>query len=75
MTLSQLQPGECAYAAGIGETPLKKRLQDLGLTDGTPVRCVMRSLWGDPCAYRFRGCVLALRKKDADAVRVRHEER
>ncbi len=74
MKLSQLMPGETANAAGIEDCPLKSRLLDLGLTEGTPVKCVMRSPLGDPCAYRFRGCVIAMRKKDADAVQVRYGE-
>ena len=75
MKLSQLMPGERAIAAGIEDCPLKNRLLDLGLTKGTPVKCVMRSPLGDPYAYRFRGCVIAMRKKDADGVQVRYGER
>lgn len=74
MKLSQLKPGECAVVAEIAATALSCRLHDLGLTPGTSVSCVMRSPLGDPCAYAFRGAVIALRKQDADSVQVRHEE-
>jgi ferrous iron transport protein A len=74
MTLSQLAPGEQAHVTGIEDSPLKQRLRDLGLTDGTKIVCVMKSPMGDPRAYRFRGATIAMRKKDADAVQVRYGE-
>ena len=74
MKLSQLKPGERAVVTGIAESSLTRRLRDLGLTDGTPVVCVMQSPLGEPCAYAFRGSVMAIRKRDADGVSVRHGE-
>ena len=55
-------------AAGHG---VRRRLLDLGLAPGTELRCVGSSPAGDPRAYRVRGSVIALRQKDAAAVRVR----
>ena len=55
------------------EGDLRKRLRDMGLLEGTPVDCVRKSPLGDPKAYRVRGSVVALRKKDAAAVRVEVE--
>ena len=70
MKLSQLRPGDCGTVTGIAETSLTQRLRDLGLTDGTGITCVLRSPLGDPSAYAFRGCVIAMRKRDADTVGV-----
>ncbi|MBQ2724849.1 MAG: ferrous iron transport protein A [Clostridia bacterium] len=73
MKLSQLNPGERAVVTEILPASLTGRLRDLGLTDGTGILCLMRSPLGDPCAYRFRGTVIAMRKYDADAVQVRYD--
>jgi ferrous iron transport protein A len=47
-----------------------RRFQDLGLIEGTLVRCLMKSPLGDPKAYLIRGAVIALRKSDSDTVTV-----
>ena len=46
-------------------SPLYRRMLDLGITEGTPIQNLMRSPSGDPTAYIIRGAVIALRKKDA----------
>ena len=49
---------------------IRRRLQDLGLVPGAVVECVAQSPLGTPSAYRIRGAVIALRKKDAQSVLV-----
>jgi len=49
---------------------VRRRLLDLGLVLGTKVRPLRRSPFGDPTAYSVRGAVIALRRSDADAVKV-----
>lgn len=44
---------------------IRRRLQDLGLIDGTAITCCKRAPSGDPVAYWFRGTVVALRNEDA----------
>lgn len=56
-----------------GESAMRRRLLDLGLIPGTWVTCRGRAPAGDPGAYAFRGCVVALRAKDAAAVSLRME--
>ncbi|MEK6574803.1 MAG: FeoA domain-containing protein [Chloroflexota bacterium] len=46
----------------------RRRLLDLGLTPGTTVTAEMRSLFGDPAAYRVRGTLIALRRDQAEKV-------
>lgn len=70
MKLSQLKPGQRGIVSGIDDSPLKGRLRDLGLTDGTEIVCRFFSPAGDPAAYRFRGSVIAIRKQDAETVQV-----
>ncbi len=48
--------------------PMRARLQDLGFVPGTRVRCLFRSCFGDPAAYRLLGTVIALRRADAATV-------
>lgn len=70
--LSDLKPGQGARVVGLrmpGET--RCRMQDVGLIDGTYVRCVGLSPLGDPAAYEIRGAVMALRRRDAVDVEVR----
>ena len=44
---------------------MRRRLQDLGLVDGTRVTCIQRAT-----AYLIRGAVIALRKSDAAQIEV-----
>lgn len=44
---------------------VRRRLLDMGLIEGTRVKCLFKSPLGDPIAYRVRGTVVALRKEDS----------
>jgi len=43
---------------------IRRRLLDMGLIEGTKVKCVLKSPAGDPKAYLIRGAVIALRNED-----------
>ena len=47
---------------------LRRRLMDLGFIEGTKIRCVRISPFGDPKAYYVRGTVIALRKEDSGTI-------
>ena len=66
--LNRLIIDEEAVVAKIGEK--SRRLKDLGLVEGTKVKCVLRSPLGDPYAYKIRGAVVAIRKEDASQIMV-----
>ena len=66
--LNRLNIDEEAVVAKIGEK--SRRLKDLGLVEGTKVKCVLRSPLGDPYAYKIRGAVVAIRKDDASQIMV-----
>lgn len=69
--LSCLQEGESAKVVSLLNTgSIKRRLQDLGLVEGTRVQCIQKSPYGDPVAYGIRGAVIALRTEDAQGVLV-----
>ena len=68
LCLNQLKPGEEAVVTSIsGEN---RRLRDLGLIEGTKVKCVKKSPLGDPAAYKIRGAVIAIRREDAADIKV-----
>lgn len=52
---------------------MRRRLLDIGLTEGTCVECVGRSPSGDPAAYLIRGAVIAIRAEDCTDIIVREE--
>lgn len=67
--LSALDVGRRARVRDVrADSGLKRRLLDLGLTEGTVVEAVHRSPAGDPVAYLIRGAVIALRACDAALV-------
>jgi ferrous iron transport protein A len=52
------------------EGPIKNRLLDLGLIDGTIIEKVYQSPFGDPIAYLVRGTVIALREEISSMILV-----
>lgn len=66
--LAEMARGETGKVKEILQDNANKRLQDMGLSEGTKVTCVGESPLGDPKAFDIRGTVAAVRKKDAQAV-------
>lgn len=72
-TLADIEVGERAAVVGISaacQGPQRRRLLDLGVVPGTVVTAVMRSAAGDPIAYDVRGALIALRRQQAEWIRV-----
>ncbi len=73
-TLNLLKEGNTARVDGLLSVgSMRRRLQDIGLIEGTTVQCLQRSPAGDPVAYLIRGAVIALRAEDASQILVRGE--
>ncbi len=71
-TLSDIKLDETAKVTALKISgSMRRRLQDIGLIEGTKVECVLKSPHGDPSAYRIRGAVIALRKDDAKDIYVK----
>lgn len=69
--LSCLREGQRAQVLSILEDgAMRRRLQDIGLIEGTTVECVQKSPAGDPVAYNIRGAIIALRAEQAAAILV-----
>ena len=70
-TLSSLKDGQTARVPRLLSTgSMRRRLQDIGLIEGTTVECLHRSPAGDPVAYSIRGATIALRSEDSGSVLV-----
>lgn len=67
--LSDLEPGDKACVWQIlSKGDIRRRLRDLGIIEGTVIKCVLKSPYGDPSAYYIRGAVIALRNEDAENI-------
>lgn len=74
--LTNLKPGESAQVLGISPRIRgveRRRLMDLGVLPGTLIENEMVSAGGDPTAYRIRGALIALRKSQAERIKVCRE--
>lgn len=72
-TLMDVPVGGSARVVGISPAckgSQRRRLLDLGVVRGTVIEPAFRSAGGDPTAFRIRGALIALRKEQADWVRV-----
>ena len=70
-TLHALRDGERARVVTLAlEGGMRRRLQDVGMVEGTEIACLYHSPFGDPAAYLVRGAVIALRDKDAACISV-----
>lgn len=68
-SLKDLKQGQKAKVKSILSTgSIRRRLQDIGLIEGTEVECLQKSPAGDPVAYLIRGAVIALRSEDSSNV-------
>lgn len=76
-SLAALQTGSRALIVGLTQTdtPLARRLCDLGFTPGTWVEALRRAPLGDPVVYRLRDFELCLRAREARVVEVAAPDR
>lgn len=70
-SMDRLPEGRSATVTELAITgSMRRRLQDIGLIEGTTVKCLLKSPAGDPAAYLIRGAVIALRSEDSSRVQV-----
>ncbi len=50
---------------------MRRRFQDIGITEGTRIECIKKSPLGDPCAYLIGGTLIAIRNDDAKDIIVK----
>lgn len=71
-TLATLKHGQPAIVEDVGCGPLARRLMALGFVPGTRVQLVRIAPLGDPIELELRGTRIAIRRTDADHIRIRH---
>jgi DtxR family transcriptional regulator, Mn-dependent transcriptional regulator len=72
--LSRLEVGEKAEVVGMSALVRgleRNRLLDLGVVPGTVTQAELRNPSGSPVGYRIRGACIALRKEQAERIRIR----
>lgn len=68
-TLRDIQIGETAKVTKInGESKVKRRIMDMGITKGTEIFVRKVAPLGDPIEVTVRGYELSIRKNDADLI-------
>lgn len=71
--LSDLKLGESGEVAAISQVSRgteRRRFLDLGILPGTVITAEIASPGGDPIAYRIRDALIALRREQADLIRI-----
>ncbi|MGF7059312.1 FeoA family protein [Brassicibacter mesophilus] len=67
--LKDLKPGQRGKILSIkGKGPIKRRLMDMGVTNGTEVLVEKIAPLGDPIEIKLKGYNLTLRKSDAENI-------
>ncbi len=73
--LNKMTPGQKARVVGFTQdSPLVRRLRELGIGPGKSVTCVCRAPLRDPLMFEIGACRLSLRRTDASLVTVELED-
>lgn len=68
-TLNQLSVGESGFVENLSaEGSIRRRFRDLGIINGTKIKCTGQSTHCDIGAYLIKGAVIAIRSGDAKTV-------
>ena len=71
LTLRDVKIGETVTVVKLyGEGAIKRRIMDMGITNGVVIKVVKVAPLGDPLEINVRGYELSLRKADADLIEV-----
>ena len=75
ISLRELSPGQTAKVTKVGASgELGRRMRDMGLVPGTPIRVIGRAPLKDPVEIKLRGYNLTLRNNEADHITVEVED-
>ena len=67
--LNELKVGQRGTVSELlSDTSMRRRLEEIGLIEGTKVECIQKIPSGDPIAFLIRGAVIALRTEDSSSV-------
>ena len=69
ISLREMEPGQRARITELTASgSIRRRLLDIGLVEGTEIKCVGKSPAGDPAAFYIRGAIIAIRSEDGSNV-------
>ena len=70
-TASELKFGEIGIINEIDENhPSSRRVLEFGFTPGQEIELINKSLFNDPLAFAVRGTLIAIRKDEADCIKI-----
>ena len=70
-TASQLKYGEKVKIDEIDDNhPSSRRIIEIGFTPGQEIELINKSVFNDPLAFAVRGTIIAIRKNEADCIKV-----
>lgn len=70
-TLRDIEKGKTVRVKKIhGQGALKRRVMDMGITNGVEIKMIKSAPLGDPIELELRGYHLSLRREDAELVEV-----
>jgi ferrous iron transport protein A len=68
---AELKFGERVVIINVDSThPSSQRILEIGFTPGQEIELINSSLFNDPMAFSVRGSLIALRKHEADCIKV-----
>lgn len=70
-TLDQIPKGQLVHVLSVmGDDPIARRLNELGIRRGVQIEVIRRAPLGDPTVFELCGYQLCLRKTESARVRV-----
>jgi ferrous iron transport protein A len=70
-TLDQIPKGRFVHVVSVvGDDPIARRLNDLGIREGVRIEVIRRAPLGDPTLFELCGYQLCLRRTESARVRV-----
>ncbi len=70
-TAAELKFGETGVIYEIDENhPSSRRVLEFGFTPGQEIELINKSLFNDPLAFAVRGTLIAIRKEEADCIKI-----
>jgi len=70
-TAAELKFGEIGIINAIDEAhPSSRRVLEFGFTPGQEIELINKSLFNDPLAFAVRGTIIAIRKDEANCIKL-----
>lgn len=76
ITLDKVSPGHSATVIRInGQGAIRRRLLEMGIVPNTDINMIRYAPLGDPIEIKTTGCLLSLRKEEAEMVEVQLKDK